>query len=71
MVLAAAIFSRMCSTFDVAGIAQEKAAIFDGLEPGGMAIVNADIETAVVLRAHAKALGFAKQEFGETATDWA
>ncbi|MBO9402141.1 UDP-N-acetylmuramoyl-tripeptide--D-alanyl-D-alanine ligase [Shimia sp. R9_3] len=55
---------------NVAGIAQEKAAVFDGLEPGGIAIVNADIDTADVLRAHAEALGFAKQEFGESATDW-
>ncbi|MDA5555280.1 UDP-N-acetylmuramoyl-tripeptide--D-alanyl-D-alanine ligase [Shimia sp. MMG029] len=55
---------------NVAGIAQEKAAVFDGLEPDGIAIVNADIDTADVLRAHAEALGFAKQEFGESATDW-
>ncbi len=55
---------------NVAGIAREKAAVFDGLEPGGVAIVNADVETADVLRAHAKALSVATQEFGETASDW-
>lgn len=56
---------------NVAGIAAEKAAIFDGLEPEGVAVVNADIETADVLRDHAKALGFAKVEFGETSDEWA
>ncbi|GAA6182246.1 UDP-N-acetylmuramoyl-tripeptide--D-alanyl-D-alanine ligase [Shimia sp. NS0008-38b] len=54
----------------VAGIAQEKAAVFDGLEPRGMAILNADIDTADVLRAHATTLGVAMQEFGETGADW-
>lgn len=56
---------------NVAGIAAEKAAIFDGLEPEGVAVVNADIETADVLREHAKALGFAKVEFGESSDEWA
>ena len=37
---------------DLAGIAREKAAIMDGLEPGGIAILNGDIETAQVLRDH-------------------
>ncbi len=55
---------------NVAGIAQEKAAVFDGLEPGGIAIVNADIETADVLRSHAQSLSAEIQEFGETAKDW-
>ena len=41
----------------VAGIAQEKAAIFDGLEPGGIAVINADIETTAILRAKAEAQG--------------
>ncbi len=55
---------------NVAGIAAEKAAVFDGLEPEGVAVVNADIETADVLRDHAKALGFAKVEFGERSDEW-
>ncbi|SFK51620.1 UDP-N-acetylmuramoyl-tripeptide--D-alanyl-D-alanine ligase [Shimia haliotis] len=55
---------------NVAGIAAEKAAIFDGLEPDGVAVLNADIETADVLRAHADALGFAKVEFGESSDTW-
>jgi UDP-N-acetylmuramoyl-tripeptide--D-alanyl-D-alanine ligase len=41
----------------VAGIAQEKAAIFDGMEPGGIAVINADIETTAILRAKAEAQG--------------
>jgi UDP-N-acetylmuramoyl-tripeptide--D-alanyl-D-alanine ligase len=32
------------------GIAHEKAAIFEGLEPGGTALVNTDISTAAILR---------------------
>jgi UDP-N-acetylmuramoyl-tripeptide--D-alanyl-D-alanine ligase len=38
----------------IADIAHEKAAIFEGLEPGGVAIFNADIETAPVLARIAK-----------------
>ncbi|PSL19718.1 UDP-N-acetylmuramoyl-tripeptide--D-alanyl-D-alanine ligase [Shimia abyssi] len=55
---------------NVAGIAREKAAIFDGLEPRGVAVLNADIETAAVLRAHAQDVGALQVTFGETATDW-
>ncbi|MGR3636146.1 MAG: UDP-N-acetylmuramoyl-tripeptide--D-alanyl-D-alanine ligase [Shimia sp.] len=55
---------------DVTGIAAEKAAIFDGLEPGGIAVINADIETADVLRARADELGCQRVEFGETSDDW-
>lgn len=55
---------------NVEGIAQEKAAVFDGLESGGIAIVNADIETADVLRTHAQSLSAEIQEFGESAKDW-
>jgi UDP-N-acetylmuramoyl-tripeptide--D-alanyl-D-alanine ligase len=39
----------------VDAIADEKAAIFDGLEPGGVAVINADIPYAARLRAHAMA----------------
>jgi UDP-N-acetylmuramoyl-tripeptide--D-alanyl-D-alanine ligase len=35
---------------DLAGIAREKAAIMDGLQPSGIAVLNGDIETANVLR---------------------
>lgn len=34
---------------NLAGIAREKASIFEGLEPGGVAIVNGDVETASIL----------------------
>ncbi|KPA23165.1 UDP-N-acetylmuramoyl-tripeptide--D-alanyl-D-alanine ligase [Shimia sp. SK013] len=55
---------------DVTDIAAEKAAIFDGLEPEGVAVINADIETADVLRAHAETLGCQRVEFGEASNDW-
>jgi len=38
----------------LAGIAQEKAAIFDGLEPGGTAVLNADLEVSNILLEAAK-----------------
>ena len=38
----------------VEGIAREKAAIFEGLEPGGDAIVNGDVATAPILIAAAR-----------------
>ncbi len=37
---------------DLSGIAVEKASIMDGLQSGGIAILNGDIETAHVLRDH-------------------
>lgn len=48
---------------DVAGIAGEKATIFQGLEPGGTAIFNADLETTPILAAAAGAagVGFGRQ----------
>ncbi len=55
----------------VAGIAHEKAAIFDGLTKGGAAIVNADIEHADILRSCAQALGAKIVDFGRTAQDYA
>jgi UDP-N-acetylmuramoyl-tripeptide--D-alanyl-D-alanine ligase len=54
----------------VAGIAHEKAAIFEGLEPGGTAIVNADIEHAGILRQIAQDLGAGIVEFGRQAADY-
>ncbi|WP_116133834.1 UDP-N-acetylmuramoyl-tripeptide--D-alanyl-D-alanine ligase [Tropicimonas sp. IMCC34043] len=47
----------------IEGIAREKAAIFEGLRPGGIAVLNADIPTAGILfdtaRAHgARVFGF-------------
>ena len=54
----------------VAGIAHEKAAIFEGLEPGGTAIVNADIDHVDILRAGAARHGAVIIDFGRTAADW-
>ncbi len=54
----------------VAGIAHEKAAIFEGLEPGGAAIVNADVEHAGILRQTAQDLGVGIVEFGRQAADY-
>ncbi len=54
----------------VAGIAHEKAAIFEGLEPGGAAIVNADIEHAGILHQIAQNLGAGIVEFGRQAADY-
>jgi UDP-N-acetylmuramoyl-tripeptide--D-alanyl-D-alanine ligase len=50
----------------VEGIAHEKAAIFEGLEPGGIAVINADIDTTPILRAKADAQGARVITVGET-----
>ncbi len=50
---------------DLDGIAHEKAAIFEGLEPGGTAIVNADLPTTPILIAAAKAASAEVITFGE------
>ena len=42
---------------NVEGIAQEKAAIFEGLEPGGCAVINGDLAVSPILRASARAAG--------------
>ncbi|MBR9842577.1 MAG: UDP-N-acetylmuramoyl-tripeptide--D-alanyl-D-alanine ligase [Rhodobacteraceae bacterium] len=55
---------------NVEAIAAEKAAILDGLEPSGTAILPADIDTAAILTAHAAALGVTAIPFGATAPDW-
>ncbi len=54
----------------VDAIAAEKAAILDGLEPGGTAILNADIEQAGLLRAKAEQVGATPVGFGHTAADY-
>ncbi len=48
----------------VEGIAKEKASIFDGLAAGGVAVFNADIEWAALLRAKALAVGARPVSFG-------
>ncbi|ABF64751.1 UDP-N-acetylmuramoyl-tripeptide--D-alanyl-D-alanine ligase [Ruegeria sp. TM1040] len=55
---------------DVAGIAREKAAIIEGLEPGGIAVLNADLEETPVLRDVAQDAGVATRWFGQTSDDY-
>lgn len=38
---------------DITGIAVEKASIFEGVVPGGVAVLNADVETSAILMAKA------------------
>ena len=54
----------------VAGIAHEKASILDGLQPGGMAILNGDVEHSPILQAKAAEVGARQILFGETAPDY-
>jgi UDP-N-acetylmuramoyl-tripeptide--D-alanyl-D-alanine ligase len=48
----------------IEGIAHEKASILDGLEPGGTAIVNGDVDTAPILRAKAESTAARVITFG-------
>jgi len=52
---------------DVAAIAREKAAVLQGLEPGGVAVLNGDIAEAGVLRDAAAELGLETLWFGACA----
>jgi UDP-N-acetylmuramoyl-tripeptide--D-alanyl-D-alanine ligase len=55
----------------VEGIAREKASIFEGLRPGGVAVLNADIGTADILAAAAARLGARAVRFGTgPEADW-
>ncbi len=60
------------AAFDsVEGIAREKASIFDGLKPQGVAVFNADIEWTPLLREKAVAVGARAIGFGATeGADW-
>ena len=51
---------------NVAAIADEKAAIFDGLRPGGVAVINGDLDVSSVLVDSARAQGGDVLTFGET-----
>jgi UDP-N-acetylmuramoyl-tripeptide--D-alanyl-D-alanine ligase len=55
---------------NVEGIAAEKAAIMEGLEPGGVAVLNADIAEAPILWAKAVDCGAAVLGFGRSADDY-
>ena len=50
-----------------AGVAREKAAIFEGLVPGGTAVANGDVAFSSVLRDRATALGARLVTFGSDA----
>ena len=49
------------------GIAEEKAAIFEGLEPGGVAVINADLAVTPLLLDRARAQGARPVLFGASA----
>jgi UDP-N-acetylmuramoyl-tripeptide--D-alanyl-D-alanine ligase len=49
----------------IEGIAREKAAIYEGLGPGGIALAHADIETAPILFEKARETGAQLIRFGE------
>jgi UDP-N-acetylmuramoyl-tripeptide--D-alanyl-D-alanine ligase len=49
----------------IEGIAHEKASIYEGLAPGGIALANADVETAPILFDKARAVGARLIRFGE------
>ncbi len=55
----------------VEGIAREKAAIMEGLVPGGVAVVPGDLPVTPVLLAFARALGVEALTFGGGAADYA
>jgi UDP-N-acetylmuramoyl-tripeptide--D-alanyl-D-alanine ligase len=56
---------------NVEGIAHEKAAIMDGLLPGGVAVLPADLDTTPILTAKADAVGARKVLFGASpGADW-
>ncbi len=62
--------AHLASFENLAGIAAEKACIMDGLEPGGVAVLNGDIETSQILQDHARDLGVQQVLFGEKGPDW-
>jgi UDP-N-acetylmuramoyl-tripeptide--D-alanyl-D-alanine ligase len=62
--------AHLASFDSLAGIAHEKACIMDGLEAGGVAVLNADIATTQILQDHAAKLGARQVLFGATAPDW-
>ncbi|WP_299968371.1 UDP-N-acetylmuramoyl-tripeptide--D-alanyl-D-alanine ligase [uncultured Roseobacter sp.] len=55
---------------DITGIAVEKASIFEGVEPGGIAVLNADVETSAILMAKALDCKLRDISFGAYGTDF-
>ena len=62
--------AHMAAFGSLEGIAAEKAAICAGLEPGGIAILPADLEVTPILTAAATAAGARIVTFGATRSDW-
>lgn len=54
---------------NIEGIAREKAAIFEGLEPGGTAVIPSGLDVTPILRAAAERAGAATLSFGIRADD--
>ncbi|MFK7746504.1 MAG: UDP-N-acetylmuramoyl-tripeptide--D-alanyl-D-alanine ligase [Roseobacter sp.] len=55
---------------DINGIAVEKASIFEGVVPGGVAVLNADIETSAILMSKALDCKLHDVTFGEFGYDF-
>ena len=55
---------------DVTGIAREKATIIDGLIPSGIAVLNADTETSLVLQNYASKREVTQVLFGQMSCTW-
>lgn len=55
---------------NIEGIAVEKASIIDGLEEGGIAVLNSDIAQAGILKAKADASGHRSIGFGRNGTEY-
>ncbi|NPD15160.1 UDP-N-acetylmuramoyl-tripeptide--D-alanyl-D-alanine ligase [Xinfangfangia sp. D13-10-4-6] len=63
--------AHMAAFGSIEGIAHEKAAIFEGLEPGGTAVINLDLETSPILQEAALAKGAKILGFGAApSADW-
>ncbi|MFN3662689.1 UDP-N-acetylmuramoyl-tripeptide--D-alanyl-D-alanine ligase [Yoonia sp.] len=62
--------AHLASFDDLDGIAAEKATIMDGLEPGGIAVLNGDIVTSKLLQDRAECVGAQIVLFGETTGAW-
>jgi len=54
----------------IEGIAREKASIIEGLGPNGVAVLNADIDTATILQKHAVRAQVQMKLFGQMARDY-
>ncbi len=57
--------AHMAAFGSLEGIAREKASIFEGLEPGGVAVINGDLDTTPILRAAAEKAGGRIVTFGK------